>query len=159
MCLLISLSSCAKRKQAPPYNLDSKSASQISIPYEDLGGVKVIPVKVNGLTMNMIYDTGCSGVHLSLNELRMLYKNGRFSETDIIGTTYSSIADGTIVENGSINIQKIEIGGEDGLTLYNVNATVSLNQDAPVLLGNGVLDEFASVEVDNLDKCINFTKK
>jgi hypothetical protein len=89
----------------------------------------------------------------------MLYKNGRFSETDIIGTTYSSIADGTIVENGSINIQKIEIGGEDGLTLYNVNATVSLNQDAPVLLGNGVLDEFASVEVDNLDKCINFTKK
>ena len=47
--------------------------------------------------MSMIYDTGCSGVHLSLNELQTLFKNGKFSEDDIIGSNYSQIADGSIV--------------------------------------------------------------
>ena len=30
---------------------------------------------------------------------------------------------------------------------------------APILLGNAVLDELASVEVDNVEKTINFYKK
>lgn len=108
--------------------------------------------------MSMIYDTGCSGVHLSLNELQTLFKNGKFSEDDIIGSNYSQIADGSIVENGLINLREVEIGGEDGLVLHNVEATVALNQNAPILLGNDVLDELASVKVDNVNKTINFTR-
>ena len=134
------------------------SVTDISIPYTELNGVKTIPVKLNGITMSMIYDTGCSGVHLSLNELQTLFKNGKFSEDDIIGSNYSQIADGSIVENGLINLREVEIGGEDGLVLHNVEATVALNQNAPILLGNDVLDELASVKVDNVNKTINFTR-
>lgn len=43
--------------------------------------------------------------------------------------------------------------------LHNKTATVALNQVAPILLGNAVLDELASVEVDNVKKTINFYKK
>ncbi|MDE5980851.1 MAG: retroviral-like aspartic protease family protein, partial [Bacteroidaceae bacterium] len=122
--------------------------------------VKVIPVKLNGVTLNMIYDTGCSGIHLSLNELQTLCKNGKLSQEDVLGVEYSSIADGSIVENGSINIKEIKIGdGDDCLVLHNKKATVALNQIAPILLGNEVLDELASVEVDNVNKEINFYKK
>ena len=42
--------------------------------------------------------------------------------------------------------------------LHNVEATVALNQNAPILLGNDVLDELASVKVDNVNKTINFTR-
>ena len=80
------------------------------------------------------------------------------SEDDIIGSNYSQIADGSIVENGLINLREVEIGGEDGLVLHNVEATVALNQNAPILLGNDVLDELASVKVDNVNKTINFTR-
>lgn len=155
----IALVSCEKKAEKPPYNLDGNQTATISIPYEEFGGVKVIPVKLNGITMNMIYDTGCSGIHLSLNEVQTLVKNGKLDATDDLGVSYSTIADGSIVENGSINIRRIEIGGENGIVLENKTASVALNQIAPILLGNAVLDELASVEVDNVAKTINFNKK
>lgn len=152
--------SCKQKNDRPPYQLDNQKNPSISIPYEEMGGVKVIPVKLNGVTMNMIYDTGCSGIHLSLNELQTLYKNGKLSEDDILGVKYTSIADGSIVENGSINVKEIKIGdGENSIVLHDKEATVALNQVAPILLGNEVLDELASVEVDNVKKVINFYKK
>ena len=86
-------------------------------------------------------------------------KNGKISNTDVIGTTASTIADGSIVEQGLINLKEVQIGGEDGIVLNNVEAAVALNQQAPVLLGNGVLDEVASVEVDNVNKKIKFKRR
>ena len=91
--------------------------------------------------------------------MQTLCKNGKLDQNDILGSSYSRIADGSIVEDGTINIKKIEIGDEDGLVLENVQASVALNQRAPILLGNAVLDELASVEVDNVEKTINFYKK
>ena len=158
--VIILMSSCEKKASKPPYNLEQPTKACISIPYEEFGGVKAIPVKLNGVTMNMIYDTGCSGLHISLNELQTLAKNGKISQDDVLGVSYSTIADGSIVQNGLINIKQIEIGsGDESLVLDNVQASVALNQDAPILLGNAVLDEMASVEVDNVQKTINFYKK
>ena len=159
-CSMMLIMSCKPKKDKPPYQLDSPNTATISIPYEDIGGVKTIPVKLNGITMNMIYDTGCSGIHLSLNEVQTLYKNGKLTANDILDSDYSSIADGSIVEVGKINIKEIVIGTDDNaLVLHNKEARVSLNQVAPILLGNEVLDELASVEVDNVGKTINFYKK
>ena len=160
MFLLMAATSCEKKASKPPYNLDRPTKTCISIPYEEFGGVKAIPVKLNGVTMNMIYDTGCSGLHISLNELQTLAKNGKVSQEDVLGVSYSTIADGSIVQNGLINIKQIEIGsGDELIKLEDVQASVALNQDAPILLGNAVLDELASVEVDNVEKTINFYKK
>lgn len=156
---IILFASCDKKSNKPPYNLDQQTSETISIPYEEIGGVKTIPVKLNGITMNMIYDTGCSGIHLSLNEVQTLAKNGKLDASDILDASYATIADGSIVENGTINIKRIEIGGENGIVLENKTASVALNQVAPILLGNAVLDELASIEVDNIAKTINFNKK
>jgi predicted aspartyl protease len=158
LAMILSLISC-NNHQKPAYDLPKDVTEYISIPYDEIDGVKVIPVKLNGITMNMIYDTGCSGLHLSLNEVQTLAKNGKLDEDDILGASYSTIADGSIVENGIINIKRIEIGDENGLVLENIQASVALNQIAPILLGNAVLDELASVEVDNMSKTINFNKK
>lgn len=156
----IFLYSCEKKATKPPYNLDQQTKDYISIPYEEFGGVKTIPVKLNGVTMNMIYDTGCSGLHISLNELQTLAKNGKISQDDVLGVSYSTIADGSIVQNGLINIKQIEIGsGDEIIKLENIQASVALNQDAPILLGNAVFDELASVEVDNVEKTIKFYKR
>ena len=159
LLIIVFISSCGRKSQKPPYNLEQEATETISIPYEEIGGVKVIPVKLNGITMNMIYDTGCSGIHLSLNEVQTLAKNGKLDANDILDASYATIADGSIVENGTINIKRIDIGGEEGIVLENIAASVALNQVAPILLGNAVLDELASVEVDNITKTINFNKK
>lgn len=156
--ILVLLGACRNEKQAPPVKLPGQNSENvIKIPYEERGGVKVIPVKLNGVSMDMIYDTGCSGVHLSLLELQQMAKQGKFSADDIIGVNYSCIADGSIVQNGEILLHSVEIS--PGLVLENIKATVALNQDAPLLLGDEVLDNIArSVEVDNIAKTINFKK-
>ncbi len=89
-----------------------------------------------------------------------MQKNGKLTEEDVLGVSYSCIADGSIVQNGTINIKEIRIGtGDEEIVLHNKTATVALNQVAPILLGNEVLDELASVEVNNVSKAINFYKK
>lgn len=152
------LASCDAPK-TPPVDLTRKSSSAIVVPFNILGGVKTIPVKINGVTMDMIFDTGCSGISISLHEVQTLWKNGRISDSDIRGTTYSVLANGTVEENVVILLHEVEIGGENGVVLNNVEANVVLNMDAPLLLGNIVTDEVASVEVDNNEQVIKFKLK
>lgn len=157
------LSSCGNSNSGKtPIKLPSQGGkrsarSTISVPYTERGNVKIIPVKLNDVSMDMIFDTGASGVHISLLELQTLLKNGQFSEADCIGTSLSQIADGSVVENGLIVLRKVSI--TDEIELTDVEATVALNQEAPLLLGNNVLDEFSSIVIDNDNKTINFKKK
>jgi predicted aspartyl protease len=161
--LFVFFFSCSSKEKKPPVNLKEKEIvevnSDVEIPYTEMGGVKTIPVKLNGVSMDMIFDTGCSGMSISLNELLTMQKNGKFSENDVVGISASTIADGSVVQTGIINLSEVEIGGKEGIKIHNVQASVSLNQVAPILLGNGVLDAVASVEVDNINKTIKFKRR
>ena len=84
---------------------------QIVIEMERQGDLFAIPCKVNGLPIKLLFDTGASGVSISLTEALFMYKNGYLSDDDIGGTVYSQIANGDIVENTEITIREIEIGG------------------------------------------------
>ena len=86
-------------------------------------------------------------------------KQGKVSDADVQGTTLSQVADGTVVENLLVNLDSVRIGGDNGILLKDVKASVALNQVAPLLLGNGVLDEVASYEVDNVHKKVIFKRK
>lgn len=140
----------------PSQGGERSERSIIKVPYTERGNVKIIPVKLNDVSMDMIFDTGASGVHISLHELQTLHKNGQFSEADCIGTSLSQIADGSVVENGLIVLRKVAIA--EDVVLTDIEASVALNQEAPLLLGNNVLNEFSSIMIDNENKTINFKK-
>ncbi len=153
--------SCKGVKKAPvdlSEVVETGAQSAFEVPYREMNSLKVIPVKLNGVSTDMIIDTGCSGISLSLHELETMIKNGMFTQDDVIGTSYASIADGSIVETGVIRLSRLEIGGPEGIVLHDMEASVALNQMAPVLLGNDVLDRVASFEVDNVKKIVKFTK-
>jgi len=133
------------------YNFDE----EVAVPFIEQGGVKLIDVTVNGkFTVKMILDSGCSSTLISIAEARFLYEKGGLTQDDILGTTQSQIADGTIVENMVINLRELVIGGE--IACSNVTAIVSSNTQAPLLLGNEVLDRAPSYSVDNQNKVIKF---
>lgn len=152
------LVSCGnKQPKRPPIDLNSHS-NIIQIPYDDRGNNQIwITVELNGVPIKMIYDTGFNGmVSMSLLELQTLAKNGQFTQADIIGTSYSSIANGDIVENGIVLLRSIKLA--DGIELNNVRAQVSPNQAAPVLLGLEFSNQVASkIEVDKANKTLNIT--
>jgi len=131
------------------------SASDVSVPFEEQSGVKFIDVTVNGqFTVKMILDSGCSGTLISIAEAKYLYDKGCFSQDDILGVSESQIADGSIVENMVINLKELVIGNK--ISCSNVKATVSSNANAPLLLGNEVLNRVAEYSVDNDNKMIKF---
>lgn len=167
LCFFL-LSSCESKKgrsgSSVYIDLDTNipNGEFTNVPYREYGGVKYVHVKVNGVGWDMIFDTGCSGTLLSLSEARYLAEKGLLVEEDILGTVHSQIADGSIVENMVVNLRKVSIMANDGETIdcYNVSATVSSNIEAPLLLGNTVLDEVAyDYTIDNTRKIISFNVK
>lgn len=151
------LFSCSQNKEKVAYySLDDtpsisdnsyQSGDEIEIPFREENGVKHIMVNVNGVGFEMIFDTGCSGALISLAEANYIAEKGKLTQDDIIGTARSQIADGSIVEDMVINLKEVIIG--DKIRYNNVVATVSSNINAPLLLGNEVLDRHASVTIDN----------
>lgn len=126
----------------------------VVVPFKEKGGVKYVNVSVNGFGFEMIFDTGCSGTLISVAEANYLYSKGYLKPEDILGTSSSQIADGSIVENMVINLKEVVIDGK--IWCPDVEATVSSNNNAPLLLGNEVLNRVASYSVDNDNKTINF---
>lgn len=131
------------------------SVDIVAVPFIENGGVKYIEVELNRtFTVRMILDSGCSGALISVAEAQHLYSKGVLTDEDFVGKSKSMIADGSIVENMVVNLREVIIGGK--IICPNVQATVSSNALAPLLLGNEVLNRTASYTVDNQNKTINF---
>lgn len=121
-------------------------SSQTRIKMNKEGGVYTVPCTVNGLKLRFIFDTGASNVCISLSEATFMLKNGYLNKEDIIGTSQSKIADGSLVENTHIILREIEI---EGMKLHNVDAVVMHNIEAPLLLGQSAIQKLGMVQLQD----------
>lgn len=122
------------------------------------GGIYVIPCKVNGIDFDFFFDTGASDVTMSLNAANKLYNLGQLSSSDIIGRQLYQVADGSLSEGVIIVLKEIKI---DKITLKNVIASIVLNGDAPLLLGQTALEKLGKFSFDysNNELTINGLKE
>lgn len=166
LSLIMVLMSCGSEKRKPIYvdldeateeSLYAQSGDEIIVPFRNENGVKYVAVKVNGVGFEMIFDTGCSGALISVAEANYLYQKGKLTQDDILGTAQSQIADGSVVENMVVNLKEVVIN--DQILCPNVKATVSANINAPLLLGNEILDRLATIKIDNENETLNFKLK
>lgn len=160
------LVSCGGEKKKPVYadvtesSEDSSYAQagdEIVVPFRYENGVKYIPVKVNGVGFEMIFDTGCSGALISVAEATYLYQKGKLTDSDFLGTAQSVVADGRVVDNMVVNLKEVII--DDKVVCRDVVATVSGNINAPLLLGNEILDRLATITIDNDNQALIFKLK
>jgi len=107
-------------------------------------GIYTVPCEVNGLKLRFIFDTGASTVCISLTEATFMLKNGYLNARDILGSSNSQIANGSIVENTIINLREIDIAGNK---LYNIKAIVMNDLNAPLLLGQTAIQQLGRVEL------------
>ena len=132
--------------------LSVNSIAQKVIQMENMNGVYRISCSVNGAKMKMIFDTGASKVSLSESMANFLYDNDYISKEDILGTSKTQTADGSIHNNVVINIKDIEISG---LHLKNVQAVVISGQNAPLLLGQTAIQKLGSITIEGNRLIIN----
>lgn len=121
------------------------SGGQSVIKMRHENGVYYVPCEINGVEMDFVFDTGASDITISLTEAQFLYKQNKLKDSDIKGSEYYQIADGSISEGTIINLKSVTIGNK---TLYNVKASVVHNVEAPLLLGQSALSKFGKISID-----------
>lgn len=124
-----------------------EAISEVSISRNG-GGTFEVPCTVNGLALNMIFDTGASDVSISSVEANFMLKNRYLSERDFKGKAYFQTATGEITEGTVITLKEVRIGDA---VLKNVDASVVKNQKAPLLLGQSVMERFGTITIDNIN--------
>ena len=128
------------------------SMAQKVIQMEKMNGVYRIACSVNGAKMKMIFDTGASTVSLSETMANFLFDNGYISKEDVLGTSKTQTADGSIHDNVVINLKDIEIYG---LHIKNVQAVVISSQNAPLLLGQSAIQKLGHISLNGNKLIVN----
>ncbi len=113
---------------------------------KQFGGTYEVPCSINGLALNMVFDTGASDITISSVEANFMLKNGYLSDKDIKGKKQYLNASGEIKEGTVITIREVKLGDS---VLKNVDASVVHNQKAPLLFGESGLSRFGTFTVDN----------
>lgn len=108
-------------------------------------GIYLVPTKINGVSMEFIFDTGASNISISETEALFLLKQGKLQEEDFIGKQNFIDANGDISEGTIVNLKTVEIGNR---TLNNVQASIVNNLKAPLLLGQSALSQFGKISID-----------
>lgn len=116
-------------------------------------GIFLVPTKINGISMEFIFDTGASNISISETEALFLYKQGKLKEEDFIGKQNFIDANGDISEGTIVNLKTVEIGNR---TLTNVQASIVNNLKAPLLLGQSALSQFGKISIDYNKEEIKF---
>ena len=127
-------------------SLDSGTITEVAFKRHQ-GGTFEIPCEVNGLPLQMLFDTGASSVTLSSVEANFMLKNDYLSAKDLGGKEYYRIADGGITEGTLVTLREVKIGD---FVLKNVKASVVSSQKAPILLGQSVMERFGTITIDNI---------
>ena len=109
------------------------------------GNTYMLPCVVNGLPINFLFDTGASSVTLSKKQANFMLQNGYLKRSNIKGRQNYQTANGSITTGTIIIIEKIVIGG---IPLYNVEATIIDNDNAPLLLGQSALSKLGKIQID-----------
>ena len=123
--------------------LSDKPAGKGMIRMIQRDGVYSLPCKMNDLKLSFIYDPGATDVSISFTEAFFMLKNGYLKPSDIVGKAAN--ASGDISEGTTINIRSLEIAG---IKVNNVQATVTNNLKAPLLLGQAALSKFGKYTFD-----------
>lgn len=136
---------------------DTQPQDYIAIPYTEMyGNTIMLPVKINGVGLDMIFDTGASSTCITVAEAQYLCDKGLLSEDDILDIQAYQTADGNINVGLRVVLREIVIG--EAICVSNVEALVVEDQQAPLLLGQSVLRNFREVSVDRENKVVKFYK-
>lgn len=119
---------------------------EVDIPFVKEGVMCKVACAVNSLPLHFIFDTGASDVSMSTVEASFMLKNGYLKPQDLSGKEYYMTASGEIAEGTKVKLREVIFGG---LKLTNVKASIVKSQNAPLLLGQSVLQQLGKIQIDN----------
>lgn len=144
------------KEEAVQESLIEYNERVVEVPFTRQGGVTQVKCSVNGLPLHFIFDTGAADVTISRVEATFMFKNEYLTSEDVVGKARYMDANGDISIGTVLNIKKITFGG---LELENVRASVVETNNAPLLLGQSVLNRLGKIEIDYDRSVLKITTK
>lgn len=119
-------------------------------------GSMYVSCQINGLDIEQEakIDNGADFVQISKELLCDMYGSGMFSHDSYLGETPMTTADGSSHQMKCVMLRTLKLGD---IILHNVEAVVSENEEAPLLLGQSVLSNFI-MEINPFKAQITLTK-
>ena len=169
-CIIFALSSCAHKsgrhghdnnrnrstmiaKNQKTDRRERKVGGHTKVSMRKEGGVYLVPITVNGLNLDFIFDTGASSISLSSAEAMVMLRQGQITQDDIVGQQQFQDATGGVSVGTIVLLRTVQIGD---ITLENVEASIVDNIQAPLLLGQTALAKFGKVTIDYNHNTIEF---
>lgn len=141
----------------PSKKINASKTRTYKIPFKPQGwGTFEIASKVNGLPLQMMFDTGAGDISISQTEVDFMLKNGIISENDFTGERTYELANGALEVCKTLVFKKVELGG---LVLENVHAAVTKNKNAEMLFGQSAMSRYGKITIDNKKKEIIIVTK
>lgn len=108
-------------------------------------GIFEVPMRMGDeITCNFILDTGCSETSIPEHIFYHLLTTGVVKPEHMLEPAIYRLADGSTMECLRFRLTKLQIGD---MILHDVTCSVT-NSKSPLLLGQNVLEEFRTVEID-----------
>ena len=142
-----------RTEQRPTDRPERKIGGHTKVQMRKDGGVYYVPITVNGLNLDFVFDTGASSIRLSAAEATVMARQGKITEEDVVGQAQFFDANGDISVGTVVLLRTVQIGD---ITLHNVEASVVDNIQAPLLLGQSALAKFGKVTIDYNNNTIEF---
>lgn len=133
--------------------VEHKVGTHTKVKMRKENGVYLVPITVNGLNLDFVFDTGASSISLSAAEATVMARQGKITEDDVVGEAQFSDANGDVSVGTIVTLRTVQIGD---ITLHNVEASVVDNIQAPLLLGQTALSKFGKVTIDYNNNTIEF---
>ena len=169
-CIVLELSSCAHKSGRHGHDNNRNRSTMIAknqnsdrrerkvgghtkVSMRKEGGVYLVPITVNGLNLDFIFDTGASSISLSSAEAIVMLRQGQITQDDIVGQKQFRDATGGVSVGTIVLLRTVQIGD---IILENVEASIVDNIQAPLLLGQTALAKFGKVTIDYNHNTIEF---
>lgn len=129
----------------------------VRLPFRsDASNLLYVDVEINGRSSpDFIFDTGASGVVINAELLSDLLSDGTLAATDFGPKQQVTVANGSTQDVYMVNARELSIGG---YVLYDVAMAVIPNENAPLLVGQNVFNQFSQVSIDYQAKEILLSK-
>jgi predicted aspartyl protease len=145
-----------KLKRNKPDILQDTLSNTISFAKTQSGLIEV-PITINDvLRIKFIFDSGASEVSISPDVALTLLRTGTISESDWLPSQNYIFADGSKAKSERFLIKKLIIGNQ---TLTNIEASISRSIEAPMLIGQNVIQKLGAVTIDYDNHLLIIKKK
>lgn len=111
------------------------------------GGTYSIPATLNDvLKIDFIFDSGASEVSISADVALTLIKTGTIAAEDWLESKSYVFADGSTAKHSRFKLKTFKIGNKE---IKNVQVAISGSLNAPLLIGQNVMQRFGKITIDN----------